>query len=213
MYVPVCAAFAAALLAHAGIDVAGDYLLSHDTYDDVAHGSRLFVFGLIAALLASMFAGGLAAAAREARGSVDEFARALHSSLRLPLVPFVAITSGIGACVLVAMEAVDATSAGRAVDDLGDLFGGSLPLGLATLALSAISCALVARRAVRAVAGIRRSVVRALAVVFSRRVVGPCAASQIARRRVRTIATTRFSGTSRSGRAPPDTRYVRPVFL
>ncbi len=36
----LASAFVAALVAHVAIDVAGDYLLAHDTYDDHAHGSR-----------------------------------------------------------------------------------------------------------------------------------------------------------------------------
>lgn len=42
----------AALIAHIGIDVLGVYLLPHDAYDDVAHGSRSIVSCTVVAAVA-----------------------------------------------------------------------------------------------------------------------------------------------------------------
>ncbi|MFZ0365083.1 MAG: hypothetical protein WAL67_12850, partial [Candidatus Cybelea sp.] len=42
----LCAASAAAGLAHYAIDVVGDFALAHDDYDGVAHGSRELVTAL-----------------------------------------------------------------------------------------------------------------------------------------------------------------------
>ncbi len=201
--VPLCAAFAAAVFAHVGIDVAGDYLLPHDTYDDVAHGSRYVVLGAVATLLALMLGAGLAAAIREARGSVDAFGRVLRSSLELGRLPFFVATLAGAAFTLVAMECADASLAGHAIDDLSDLLGGSLGLGLTTIALAAIACANLARALIGLVASIRRTLVHALAIAFATFAACAAAARASRPRATRSFFARRIFGTALSGRAPP----------
>jgi TRAP-type C4-dicarboxylate transport system permease small subunit len=203
LIVPLCAALAAALFAHVGIDVAGDYLLPHDTYDDVSHASRYVVLAAVAMLLFAMFVAALSAAIREARGSVDAFGRILRSSLGMGPLPFFVTTLAFAALTLVAMEYADANAAGQAVDDLGDLLGGSLALGLAMLGIATIACATLARRLVELVAGLRRTLVHSLAIAFAALPARSVATRVMCPRGARTFAASRVFGTTISGRAPP----------
>jgi hypothetical protein len=58
------------------------------------------------------------------------------------------------------MEAVDAAAAGRAVDDLGDLFGGSIALGCGTTLLTALVVAFAACVGLRIFCSARDALVR-----------------------------------------------------
>jgi hypothetical protein len=203
LVVPLVAAFVAALFAHVAIDVAGDYLLPHDAYDDVAHGSRALVLGIVSAISAALAMGALAAAVREARGSLDAFGRALRSSIQCDLWAGIGITSLLALGILVAMECVDVRAAGRAIDDVGDLFGGSLALGATTVALFSLFFAVVSRALVRVLAGAGQVLVCVLATVFA----APHGTAQTTfRSHVRATPSlwlSRLFGVALSGRAPP----------
>lgn len=122
-------ALSAALIAHVTIDVLGDYLLAHDTYDDLDHSSReLVAFGtLLITLLGAAFA--VAAAVREARGSENAFCRALRSALPTSAGIFTAGATATAVLALCGMEFGDALVAHQRIDDVGDLFGGSVLFG------------------------------------------------------------------------------------
>ncbi len=210
LLVPLCAAFAAALIAHIGIDVLGDYALPHDAYDDLAHESRAFVLGLVTILASSLGGAWLLSAVREARGSVDMLSREFRASLSLGRLPFFLTTLGCATILLVAMEALDVKLAGGAIDDLADLFGGSVFLGFGTLVASVFAAVFVARRGVRALANLRRTLVRALAIAFAGR--GSYAPAERARpfSRTRILGRELFLTRLRKGRAPPFSLLARP---
>jgi hypothetical protein len=129
--VAVCAtALLAAVSAHVGIDVLGDYLVRDDSYDHVAHGSRelftLCALGLGTFVGVYLFSH-LCTAAASLRTRVRMLRlRSEHVALAI---------AGIALLTLVfvpGMETLDALRAGADVDSLADAFGGSLLLGIST---------------------------------------------------------------------------------
>jgi hypothetical protein len=135
------AVFATALLAavsaHVGIDILGDYLVRDDSYDHVAHSSRvLFTLGALGlASSAGLFLfSHLCAAAATLRQRV----RMLHLR-RSHVAGVVACIALLALFVVPVMETVDALRAGADVDSIADAFGGSLLLGICTT----LACALV----------------------------------------------------------------------
>ncbi|MGA2760511.1 MAG: hypothetical protein ABSF08_09360 [Candidatus Cybelea sp.] len=130
-----CAAAAAAVLAHYVIDVVGDFALSHDTYDDVAHASRELGSGV--ALLIALFL-----AVRGVRICCEV---AATNRYRLPQAAFsirqriVLFFSTIAASLAVvpAMECLDDRLAGAPITRLADVFGGSVWLGMGSTVLCA----------------------------------------------------------------------------
>jgi hypothetical protein len=160
--VPLCVALCAALAALVAIDVLGDVLLAHDTFDDIAHGSRVLV-GSGALALALVAAGcGLRALLRDARGSETTFCASLAATIPRRPLPFFAAVFVATPAILAGMEALDACLASQSIDDAGDLFGGSLALGLGVAAFAACVSACLARVALRRLARARRSIVRIL---------------------------------------------------
>lgn len=134
---PCFAACAAAVLAHVAIDIAGDYVLAKDAYDALDHGSR---FGVSLLALAAA-AGGLwaiiRAALAEARGSHGALRAVLRAAAPSSPVRFLGIVALFSVPVLLGMAGLDAAVAGKPVDDLGDLLGGSFVLAGSMLALCA----------------------------------------------------------------------------
>jgi len=137
----VAAAAGAAACAHYAIDIVGDFALPHDTYDDVAHGSREFLSVLAIAIAAVLALRGLRYCCEiGARQRLRVGDPALTGRAG---IAFVALTA-LFACALVpAMELFDAHLAGRALDDLGDAFGGSVRLGLGITLICAVAIAAV----------------------------------------------------------------------
>jgi hypothetical protein len=141
-----CAAAAAAATAHEAIDIVGDYALAHDTYDNVAHGSRELLSGL-ALLLAVLLAGrGLRiccaiAAANRTRILEPAPRRAAGIGFVLGVITLTAI-------LVPSMEWLDGRLDGVPVRALDDAFGGSILLGLGTT----IICAAFVASAVYAIA-------------------------------------------------------------
>jgi hypothetical protein len=137
---PVLAVLATALLAavsaHVGIDVLGDYLVRDDSYDHLAHDSRL-LFTVIALLLAAAAAVQCFLYLCAAAASIQTRARLLH--LRPAQVAGAcALIALLALLVVPAMETIDALQAGADVDSLADAFGGSMLLGVITT----LGCAL-----------------------------------------------------------------------
>jgi hypothetical protein len=124
-----------AALAHLVIDVAGDYLLARDAYDGMAHHSRavlLVTVGTLALLsLARVFFDML----DRRCASATSLRRQVRTALGKPH-RFAAETAAVAIVVLAAMECFDCVTLGVRIDDIADVFGGSLALGLTT----AIAC-------------------------------------------------------------------------
>lgn len=138
----LAAALLAAVAAHAGIDIAGDYLLPDDTYDHVAHGSRALV-SLIALLCASGAGVLFVRALFDRVTSLPSRARLMRLGLRAA-VRYSAVVAVLALACVPLMEMLDALRAGNVIDSLSDAFGGSLLLGgSVTLACALTICALV----------------------------------------------------------------------
>lgn len=200
----VIAASLAALIAHVGIDLAGDVLLEHDTYDGIAHDSRALIGVVVVLSAAAGLLVWLAGAWREATGS-RHAGGFLAVALPKRSVPFVLAVIACGFFILVGMERADTLSAGRSIDDLGDLLGGSPLLGAMTLAPAGALVALVTLALGRALCRSRAAFVRALAILLSAFV--PVAARAVFRTATRPSLRLPLDVFARSGslRAPPAT--------
>ncbi len=163
--VALMAAALAAIVAHVSIDVAGDVLLEHDTYDGFAHGSRGLIFGGVTVAALGIVLAAIGAGFQEARGRTgygDVFERCSRVRKRWlfggTLVASVLMLAG--------MEAIDALVAGHAVDDPSDLFGGSFSLALSIVVPLAIAAAFGAHRVLGYSVRSHRAIVKTLAAVF-----------------------------------------------
>jgi len=160
--VPCFAACIAAVLAHLAIDVAGDYLLPVDTYDVLAHGSR-GATTLVALLVACAAMWAIVRAAlAEVRGSPGALREALKSALPDSPFRFALVVIGLSAPILLAMGALDASLAGKDLDDLGDLVGGSFLLAGVCDALIGGLVAFTVFKFIRFLSRVHRAIVRAV---------------------------------------------------
>ncbi|HTU82213.1 MAG TPA: hypothetical protein VMF61_08795 [Candidatus Acidoferrales bacterium] len=166
------AAALGAAAAHVTIDVAGDYLLAHDAYDGMAHHSR-------ALLLAAVAVGALAFLVRatvdalQARcTSRTSLLGALRNGIGSPWT-FCAAVVPLTVVLLVGMEWFDCATLGVRVDDLGDLFGGSLLLGAASCVVCGALAALALHRIVRVAARAEAFIVRVAVAIVRRRTTPP----------------------------------------
>jgi hypothetical protein len=195
----VAVAALAAAFAHMAIDALGDVVLAHDTYDDVAHDSRTVVAAIAAAALLGAAARSLYVALRSALGKSGA-RRAFRIARRARFVGSVVALSGP---FVLAMEAADAAIAGRTVDDLRDLCGGSIALGATTTAAVALGVALAALAAIGFFCRSRTRWARALALlVLARRCGGSrftCPAGR--RRRPRLVRSLIIRNAAKRG--PP----------
>ncbi len=201
----LCVAFFAAPVAHYAVDLACDYLVPHDPFDDVAHASRALSLALSGLAGMAAMCAALSVAIARARGRDDAFCRELSASLgssalRLALGVTLAVVP-----LVAGMEAFDIRLAGGSVDDLGDLFGGSLLVGTTVSGLSAFVAGIVAWVAGRRIA---RAVVPILAIALVlilrgvRARIGANAPSTRVRR-ARALAHVLWFRRRLSGRAPP----------
>ncbi|HTA39936.1 MAG TPA: hypothetical protein VK760_12715 [Candidatus Acidoferrales bacterium] len=142
----------AALVAHVAIDVAGDYLLAHDTYDDIPHESRALFLVALAAIALAVSLPLLFDLLDRRCASTASLLRRVRASLGSPVL-FALVSTAFAVLTLAGMEWMDCSAARTPVDGIEDLFGGSLVLGLGlTLALGCIGGWLV-HRFVRLIAG------------------------------------------------------------
>jgi hypothetical protein len=131
----LCAAAAAAAMAHVAIDVVGDYALKRDSYDHLQHGSRELLTGvaLFAAIL--LAARGLRICCEIAAANRT---RLLRPVLRLrDALGILGVAVTAGTLIVPAMEYLDGRLDGMPVTRLADAFGGSISLGLGTTVLCA----------------------------------------------------------------------------
>ena len=177
------AALLAAVLAHVAIDVAGDYLLSDDAYDHVAHQSRAIVAlaggacGLIVLLLAmwNAFEDGETGMPRRAGLAPETPA----------LWWFVPMVAALSFVLLIGMEVDDAWAATGRLIDVDDALGGSLWLGGIAVALASLLCAATAWGFARWIGGVGAALAAAITGLFVRRRCSP----QTAAARLRRLAT------------------------
>jgi hypothetical protein len=161
----IISACAAAIIAHVGIDVLGDYLLPHDTYDEIGHSSRGAVSCI--ALLAIVGAAYALFSAALADARDPNPRRSAASAVRPGrLAAFLAIVIVAAFACVAGMELADLRLAGRSADDIADLLGGSVQLGgVITLAAATVS-GLVSWRLARWAAVAREVAARVLASWF-----------------------------------------------
>jgi hypothetical protein len=155
----------AAPLAHAAIDLLGDYVLPHDPMDALAHRSRALVAATGLAVALAFVLRLVWSALQEARGSGGGRA-ALERLLAEPAWRAVARTALFAFVGLAAMEAFDTLSAGAEIDDAGDLVGGSFPLAGAVDLVVSAAVALGLRRGLRLALATHRTLVGVLLVFF-----------------------------------------------
>lgn len=139
-----------AIVAHFAIDIAGDYLLPHDTYDGMDHHSRA-VFGAVVVALAAVVALRFLWEALDRRcTSLTELLRGLRAARGASAWRFVALVLFAAFVALLAMEYADALSDRVAVDGVEDLLGGSIWLGLSCVTVVAVAVAWCVRFALQA---------------------------------------------------------------
>jgi hypothetical protein len=135
----------AAVLSHVAIDVAGDFLLAHDTYDGMPHDSRA-LFGGIAVALAAIVLLRFAWEALDRRsGSLFALLGRLREARGASSPAFVALVTAVATIALMAMEYVDLRLAGAHVGGVAGLFGGSLLLGPGTTFAVAVGVGWIVR--------------------------------------------------------------------
>jgi len=145
----VVAACGAALLAHVGIDVAGDFLLAHDTYDGLEHRSRCEILSMALAFACASVLWVLWVAFEDVRGERGATRLTVEDLLGRGPWRFVAAVVALSLPALIGMEILDVTSDGGRIDDITDLLGGSAPLGLGVASLTATLTGLAVRRLAR----------------------------------------------------------------
>jgi hypothetical protein len=152
----------AALFAHVGIDVAGDALLAHDTYDGLDHHSRSDA----CALALTLAIGALLRVAWLALDEAQTGRRTHHRTLDDVFGPgpwrFAGTVVALTLPALTTMELADVVADGRRFDGVADLLGGSCWLGLTI----ATPVAAFVGLAVWWIAGLVRGSHRALVTVF-----------------------------------------------
>jgi hypothetical protein len=127
----ILAACAAAALAHIGIDVVGDYVLPHDAYDDVTHGSRATTAAFAAAVSLATIVFALCSAVADVRKSRGRVRAALESGVNRSSWRFIGSVLITTFVVLLAMETLDTFLQYGRIDNFSDLLGGSIPLAFA----------------------------------------------------------------------------------
>jgi len=135
----LCAAAAAGALAHFAIDVVGDYVLPHDSYDQLRHGSREVVVSLALLLAVFLVIRGLRLCCEIAAVNRTRVLRAA-----LGLREMLGVIAGAGAAsilIVPAMEYLDGRVDGAPILRFSDAFGGSIPLGMFTTLLCAAAVA------------------------------------------------------------------------
>ena len=203
--VSLAAALLAAVFAHTAIDVLGDYLVRDDAYDHVSHGSRALVT-LIALVIGSGVLLHLFSRFCTAARSRRTRTRILGASRKTLAAATTAIV--VASLVIVpAMELFDAVRAGSDLDDVGDLFGGSLALGLSTTIATGLLVAAMLIVIVRWICAHEDRIVEALATL-----IGAEPASIYRHKRTQFIAVDprRAPGLCRQRKRGPPAR-LRPV--
>jgi hypothetical protein len=153
------AACGAALLAHVGIDVAGDFLLAHDTYDGLEHRSRSEIFAVALAFASASVLWVLWVAFQDVRGGGGATRLSVEDLLGRGPWRFLAAVVALSLPLLIGMEFLDVTWSGGRVDDVTDLLGGSAQLGLSIASVTAVFVGLTVRHLARVLLASQRAFV------------------------------------------------------
>jgi hypothetical protein len=159
----------AALLSHLAIDELGDFWLADDAYDHVAHHSRLLAFSVVLGVSLSALAFAVRAALREARGSEGALREVLRAALPASPRRYLALVTAASLVLVTAMEALDASLAGRPAGNLAALLGGSLALGTGLVTTVAAAVTATVLGFVRRLALLHRALVEIVAAFVARR--------------------------------------------
>lgn len=182
-------------------------MLAHDTYDDLDHTSRTIVGSVTLALVMLGIGFSFRAAIREARGSENALCSFIRRALPRNSIAFTLGAVLAGALALCAMEACDALLAGGPVDDIGDLFGGSVGFGGTIVTLVAVATSAAVLGGLRRLARVR-SIAGAL-VAFLRRALAPATERATVIDFARPVLFRAHHSCRRlAGRAPPPARLV-----
>lgn len=205
----ICAALAAAALAHVAIDIVGDYALPHDTYDFIAHNSRDLVTALALAVAGIAALRGLRsccehAAANRGRLPVPAISRFQGGAFSLAVIATTAV-------LVPAMEMLDGRLDGVPVAELDDAFGGSISLGLGTTILCAAIVALVVLAFARWIVSHRDSIATMIgSLVLVREQAKPAASALLFRHVARPQKRRVAPALRRCKRGPPNVALGLP---
>jgi hypothetical protein len=186
-------------IAHELIDLAGDVLLAHDTYDGLTHDSRI-LFGAGGVLALLCLALGSVLRVLDCSGGFDLACAARRTLRRKRELSTVLVAATL--TIVPLMEWVDASLAGASIDGIGDLYGGSLLLGLAGCVAAALLVVRVVLRAAHWLSCRERQIIRLIVRLF-RGLKLVAAFVALRSRRVRIKFASAPIARNRALRAPP----------
>lgn len=198
--ISVC--IAAALLTHFVIDLLGDFLLAHDSYDGLAHDSRQTGALALGACLFATAGFGFRAALLEARGNGGALLALLRGAQPRRPWRYVMVLTVVSLSLVAGMEWCDAAAAGRPCDDIVELFGGSLLLAVTCATSVATLLTLALRAVLRRLTKLHRAIV-AMVVAFIREKHALRSFDFVCRNLRRGSGNAALLGSSAGGRAPP----------
>lgn len=190
----------AAIAAHVVIDVVGDFALTRDAYDGVAHESRGLLLGLAAVVLGAIALRVLWDALVRRSGSLLAVSRRLRSGSFWQTAALVSLVAFV---MLVGMEMLDSRLAGLPIDGLGDLLGGSILLGTAAAIACGTLAALACRMLLAAIAAWEPRLCAWLISLWSRGTGGAAGAIRPRRRERPVLRALPIMADRRGTRAPP----------
>jgi uncharacterized membrane protein len=162
--VAVAGALAAAA-AHVIIDVAGDYVLVRDAYDGLAHHSRALLLAIVGVAVLIGAVRAVFEVLDRRCSSTTRLLAAVRDALGDP-VRFALASAAVATIALVGMESFDCSLTGR-IDDVGDLFGGSVALGASTAIAAGALFGWLLHRFVRLIAHYETPIVAFIAAAFN----------------------------------------------
>lgn len=202
----LCAAAAGAALSHIAIDVVGDFALSHDAYDHLAHGSRELVTGIALVVAALLAVRGLNICCDIASANRSSVLPAVRRPFELPA--FLTGAVAFSTLTVPLMEWCDARLDGVVLRRFDEAFGGSVLLGLLTTAVCASLVALLVYVVVTWLIS-HRDTIATVIEALCRRFAGEGPPRNML---VRQLATPRRRPTAhalrRAKRGPPETIFV-----
>lgn len=199
----LAAGVTAAVVAHVTLDVAGDFLLAHDSYDGVVHHSRALLAGVAVAVAAVVALRFVWEALDRDSHSLVTLLRRIRAARGVSNWRFIALVAIVAVAGLVAMEFVDCVLASAPIGGVADLLGGSLPLGLGTTAIFGLAIGGALRVLLRLLADWEPNIAALVERLLPRQALSPSSAfERRARRNLALDGACRLA--RRAGkRAPP----------
>jgi hypothetical protein len=152
-------ALVAAAAAHSLIDIIGDYALPHDSYDGMAHHARTLAFVIVLIFAIGGVLRLLWSAIDDGHASTCSFRALIKPVPALPVWRFAAAVTVVALLTVIAMESADALLDGVRIDDFADVFGGSIPLGLAVTLTISVCIGAAVSLLLRSLAAAHRAIV------------------------------------------------------